>query len=59
VLVIANNHPEYSKIDLEKIIATMSHDAFVYDYWNNLSEMPAEVLENRYVTVGNLVGRFQ
>ncbi|WP_458434644.1 nucleotide sugar dehydrogenase [Methylorubrum populi] len=59
VLVIANNHPEYSKIDLEAIVGTMSADAFVYDYWNNLSEMPAEVLENRYVTVGNLVGKFQ
>lgn len=59
VLVIANNHPEYSKLDLETIIGTMSDDAFVYDYWNNLSEMPAEVLEHRYVTVGNLVGKFQ
>lgn len=59
VLVIANNHCEYSKIDLELIVGTMSNDAFVYDYWNNLSEMPAEVLENRYVTVGNLVGKFQ
>src|SRR5690606_29629024 len=57
-VIIANNHPYFSTIDLESCIARMNSGGFLYDYWNNLGEQPSEVLEGRYFVVGNLVGAF-
>ncbi len=57
IILIANNHSYFTTIDVEKIFVSLADDGFVYDYWNNLSEQPAEVLRDRYFTVGNLVGR--
>jgi UDP-N-acetyl-D-mannosaminuronic acid dehydrogenase len=36
----------------------MEQGAFVYDYWNNLGQLPTEVLQERYFTVGNLAGKY-
>jgi UDP-N-acetyl-D-mannosaminuronic acid dehydrogenase len=58
VLIIANNHPAFGAIDPESLIGTMADGAFVYDYWNNLGQLPTEVLRERYFTVGNLVGKY-
>jgi len=57
-VIIANNHPFYSSIDLEACARRLRPTGFVYDYWNNLSELPPEILADRYFVVGNLVGSF-
>lgn len=58
LVIIANNHPYFSTIDAEQIFSSLASEGFVYDYWNNLSQHPAEMLNGRYFTVGNLVGRY-
>ncbi len=57
-VVIANNHPYFSSIDLDACLSRMRPAGFVYDYWNNLGDQPPEVLNGRYFVVGNLVGAF-
>lgn len=57
LVIIANNHPAFAKIDVEQIGASLADGGFIYDYWSNLEQQPAEVLSGRYFTVGNLVGR--
>ena len=57
-VIIANNHPFYATIDLEACARRIQPTGFVYDYWNNLSELPPEILAERYFVVGNLVGSF-
>lgn len=58
LLVVANNHPAFSSIDLERTLMTMSDNGFVFDYWNNLADRPADILTGSYFTVGNLAGKF-
>jgi len=36
----------------------MREGGLIFDYWNNLGDRPAEVLEGNYFTVGNLAGKF-
>lgn len=55
--IIANNHPVFGSLDVERAVKSMSDGGFIYDYWNNLAQ-PPEGLSDRYFTVGNLVGRF-
>ena len=57
-VIIANNHPSLSAIDLDACIARMKPGGFVYDYWNSLGDRPREVLAGNYFVVGNLVGTF-
>lgn len=57
LVIIANNHPFFAKIDVEQISASLTDGGFIYDYWSNLEQQPVEVLRGRYFTVGNLVGR--
>ena len=57
-LIVANNHPLFETMDLEGLLASMPEGAFVYDYWNNLGQLPTEVLSERYYTVGNLIGKY-
>jgi UDP-N-acetyl-D-mannosaminuronic acid dehydrogenase len=57
-LIIANNHPAFGALNLEAIVGCMEQGAFVYDYWNNLGQLPTEVLKERYFTVGNLAGKY-
>lgn len=56
-LIVANNHPAFETMDLERLLASMTEGAFVYDYWNNLGQLPTEILSGCYFTVGNLVGK--
>jgi UDP-N-acetyl-D-mannosaminuronic acid dehydrogenase len=58
LVVIANNHPIFSSVDFQRVVSLMNQGGFMYDYWNNLGEQPPEVLGGRYLTVGNLVGKF-
>jgi UDP-N-acetyl-D-mannosaminuronic acid dehydrogenase len=57
LLVIANNHPDYTRIDLERLLSQLRSDGLIYDYWNSLGEQPAALLRGRYYTVGNLGGK--
>jgi UDP-N-acetyl-D-mannosaminuronic acid dehydrogenase len=57
-LIIANNHPAFGAINLESVVGCMEQGAFVYDYWNNLGQLPTEVLKDRYFTVGNIAGKY-
>lgn len=58
LVVIANNHPQFSRIDLDQTILSMNDDGLVFDYWNNLGDRPSDLLQGTYYTVGNLAGRF-
>ena len=58
VLIIANNHPAFETLDLAQLLGKMAAGAFVYDYWNNLSQLPDEMLIGRYFTVGNHAGKY-
>src|SRR3546814_11604169 len=57
LVIIANNHPVFSKIEFNKVVNKMNDGGFVYDYWNNLEQYPPEILSNRYFAVGNQIGR--
>jgi UDP-N-acetyl-D-mannosaminuronic acid dehydrogenase len=59
LLVIANNHPAYSRIELERLLPQFRSDGIIYDYWNNLGEQSAALLRGRYYAVGNLGGKHQ
>ncbi|WP_188053193.1 nucleotide sugar dehydrogenase [Sphingosinithalassobacter sp. CS137] len=56
LVIIANNHPIFSSISVDELFSVMKQGAIIYDYWNNFSQQPPEILRNRYFTIGNLVG---
>ncbi|RIA35360.1 UDP-N-acetyl-D-mannosaminuronic acid dehydrogenase [Hephaestia caeni] len=58
LVIIANNHPVFATIEIDRIAARLAEGGFIYDYWNNLAQHPAEILDGRYFTVGNLVGKY-
>ncbi len=58
VAIITNNHPFFGLIDFERVRKCLNPHGFIYDYWNNLGELPPEDLDGHYFTVGNLVGKF-
>ena len=37
-LIIANNHTEFSQINLEETIGLLSKNSFIYDYWNHFAD---------------------
>ncbi|RJY09466.1 nucleotide sugar dehydrogenase [Aurantiacibacter aquimixticola] len=57
-LIIANNHPEYSDLDIDSCVDAMNDGGFIYDYWAHLVKRPPATLEGRYFVVGNNRGRF-
>lgn len=59
LLMIANNHPIFGTLDIERIYNSMNDGGIVYDYWNMWSEQPPELLQDRYFTVGNMIGIFK
>lgn len=58
LVIIANNHPSFSTIDIDGVLDRLNEGGFIYDYWNNLGEQPPELLAGRYYTVGNMAGHF-
>lgn len=58
LVIVANNHPIFADMALERVLEEMNGGGFVFDYWNNLGDQPREVLDGRYLTVGNMVGKF-
>ncbi len=54
IAIIANNHPFFSKFNIDFYRENLSPNGFVYDYWNNLN---FETLSHRnqfYYSVGNV-----
>ncbi|MBB4099940.1 nucleotide sugar dehydrogenase [Sphingomonas kyeonggiensis] len=54
ILFIANNHPSYRKVTLDRLAGKLGTNGFIYDYWNHFGHEMG-VQPGRYVTVGNLV----
>jgi UDP-N-acetyl-D-mannosaminuronic acid dehydrogenase len=53
ILFVTNNHPSYRRVTLDGLIAKLSVDGFIYDYWNHFGhEVGAG--SGRYLSVGNL-----
>ncbi len=53
VAIILNNHPIFKEISLLKIKDIMSSNSFIYDYWNNFSNLKEEQISGFYFAVGN------
>lgn len=58
LVIIANNHPVFAGIQADRVIGLLAPGGLIYDYWNNLSQQPPEVLDGHYLTVGNLAGKY-
>ncbi len=58
LVIIANNHPVFATIEVDRVMGVLAEGGFIYDYWNNLNQHPAEILDGGYFTVGNLVGKY-
>lgn len=54
--IIANNHPEFSKLPPVKLTQLMSDAGFVYDYWNHFSDYRRYEVGSHYYAVGNTGG---
>jgi UDP-N-acetyl-D-mannosaminuronic acid dehydrogenase len=50
-LIIANNHPQLSKIDFIEIIESLNRNGFVYDYWNHFSTQQLGDLNSKYFSL--------
>ncbi|MBJ7339089.1 nucleotide sugar dehydrogenase [Mycolicibacterium sp.] len=53
VVVIANNHPSFSKIAPRTIHEFMAPNGFVFDYWSHFSHLPSDELGDSYFAVGS------
>ena len=54
VAIILNNHPVFKEISPLKIQDIMSPGSFIYDYWNNFSNLKEEQISGFYFAVGNI-----
>jgi UDP-N-acetyl-D-mannosaminuronic acid dehydrogenase len=54
VVVIANNHPEFSKVSISVLKGKLHRNGFVYDYWSHFASHPREDLKGFYFSVGNI-----
>lgn len=52
VIIIANNHPSFSRYSIDEYVRNLSENGFIYDYWNNLEREPLSKRRNVYFTVG-------
>lgn len=53
VIIIANNHPSFSRYSIDEYTRNLNEGGFIYDYWNNLEREPLAKRRNVYFTVGN------
>lgn len=56
VTIIANNHPELKRYSPKSLGALMAPGGFVYDYWNNFSNLTKAELGGDYFALGNIGG---
>lgn len=54
--IIANNHPEFSKLPPVQLEQLMAESGFVYDYWNHFSDYRRYEVGDHYYAVGNTGG---
>ena len=54
IVVIANNHPQFQRLEMPALAATMAAPGLIYDYWNmhnrDVDGLPAEI---RYLSLGS------
>lgn len=53
VIIIANNHPEYRQRQPLALLKIMKSRGFIYDYWNQFSDLSTSERSDSYFTVGN------
>ena len=56
VVVIANNHPEFARHLPVELAEIMNSKGFIYDYWNNFSNLSEVERGSVYFAVGNTGG---
>lgn len=54
LVIIANNHPQFSSISPSAILQLMKTNGIIFDYWNHHSNSKDNTLRNRYLALGNL-----
>jgi UDP-N-acetyl-D-mannosaminuronic acid dehydrogenase len=54
VVIITNNHPYLSALNLFKLSKLMKRNGFIYDYWNLFANISLKKLPNFYYSVGNI-----
>ena len=37
LVIIANNHPIFSKMNIEKLAKTLNRPSLIYDFWNHFN----------------------
>lgn len=52
-VLICNNHPELARNMPSHIVGNMKENGFIYDYWNNFSNLQPNETANIYFAVGN------
>jgi UDP-N-acetyl-D-mannosaminuronic acid dehydrogenase len=53
LVIFANNHPSFKKIDFYKISKNLNKNSIVYDFWNNLKNKDKNNLKSKYIQLGN------
>lgn len=53
LVIFANNHPSFKKIDFSKISKNLNKNSIVYDFWNNLKNKDKNNLKSKYIQLGN------
>ena len=53
VVVIANNHPDLSRIHPRSMREVLAPNGFIFDYWNHFSHLPVSELGDSYFAVGH------
>lgn len=56
IIIIANNHSFFSKLNMHKLKEHAFLDAFVYDYWNHFTQYPNIKEDQFYFALGNTRG---
>jgi UDP-N-acetyl-D-mannosaminuronic acid dehydrogenase len=54
VVIIANNHPDFSKLSISIFRKKLQNFGFVYDYWSHFSSYSELELRGFYFSVGNI-----
>src|SRR5204863_446084 len=51
-VLVVTDHPEYAKLDLQALLASLRKPALVYDCWRILDEETVRAAEVRYAGIG-------
>ncbi len=53
VAMITNNNEIFSNQNLNQLISLLSPNGFIFDFWNNFSNDPTAVNNEKYLSLGN------